>query len=229
MTGLRGLSYIGAGILLAGCPAGRLDPLIPSPLAPVPRDSAVAWSQSVLPRVPLAYRIEWRYRDRDIGIRGRGTARLAPPDSLRFDYQGPFRRSGAAVVIGDSVTWAEPTGDFESLLPAIPILWASFGIVREPAPDAEVFLDRGKEGQRMWRFVRGGDTLEYVAHGRRLLQSEWRRGGNTVARGTTTFDTLAMPAGATILFPEAPARFEFTVVGIDSGAVIPPALWRSRR
>jgi hypothetical protein len=206
-----------------------LEPLIPVALAPVPRDSAIAWSRSGVPATPLAYRIEWRYRDEQVGLRGRGTARFAPPDSLRFDYQGPFRRSGAAVVIGDSVVWAEPSGDFESLLPAIPILWASFGIVRPPAADSDVFLDRGKDGQRLWRFVRGPDTLEYVAYGRRLLEAEWRRGGSTVARSATAFDSVAMPANARILFPEAPARFEFTVVGIDSGAVVPPALWRSRR
>ncbi len=35
---------------------------------------------------------------------GRGTARIVPPDSLRFDYAGPLGfGSGAAVVIGDSV------------------------------------------------------------------------------------------------------------------------------
>jgi hypothetical protein len=37
-----------------------------------------------------------------------------------------------------------------------------------------------------------------------------------------------MPAAARIDFREASARFELTVVGIDSGAVIPPPLWRSR-
>jgi hypothetical protein len=37
-----------------------------------------------------------------------------------------------------------------------------------------------------------------------------------------------MPASAGIDFPEASARFELTVVAIDSGAVFPAELWRSR-
>jgi hypothetical protein len=130
--------------------------------------------------------------------------------------------------------WAEPTGDFERMVPAIPLWLAAVVIVRPPLPEAAVFGGRtlsteGVESTR-WRFTRGADTLEYVARNGvpRTLEAEWRRRGRTVARSLTAYDARSMPVTARIDFPEASARFELTVVGIDSGTVVAPALWRSR-
>jgi hypothetical protein len=224
-------------MLLAGCP-GPLKPLVPDALAPASRDSAVAWSETTIPARPVAFRFKWLYRDERLRWPGRGTARFAPPDSLRIDYTGALgARSGAAVVVGDSVRWAEPAGDFETMMPAIPLMWAAFGIVRPPAPDAQVFgaVTAGKDAPRtLWRFTRGSDTLEYAQYARleaRGLEGEWRRRGRSIARSRTDYDAHAMPAAARIDFKEASARFELTMVGIDTGAaaVLPPALWRSRR
>jgi hypothetical protein len=207
-------------------------------LTPASRDSAVAWTEATIPAGPVAFRFKWLYRDERLRWPGRGTARFAPPDSLRIDYTGALgARSGAAVVVGDSVQWAEPSGDFETMMPAIPLMWAAFGIVRPPAGDALVFggatTDNDGAPRTLWRFTRGSDTLEYLATQRetRRLEGEWRRRGRSIARSRTEFDAHAMPAAARIDFKEASARFELTVVGIDTGAaaVLPPALWRSRR
>src|SRR5262245_63144326 len=84
-------------------------------------------------------RFRWRYQDERVKYAGRGSARVAPPDSLRFDFAGPLNLgSGAAVVIGDSVAWADPEKNFRSLVPAIPMLWAALAMVRPPADDATV-------------------------------------------------------------------------------------------
>ena len=162
---------------------------------------------------------------------GRGSARIAPPDSLRFDYAGPFGLgSGAAVVIGDTVAWADPAANFRSLVPAIPMLWASLGMVQPPGDAAAVF-GLADSQRAIWRFVAEGDTLDYVATigPERILEAEWRREGAVVARSRTRLDPQARPIGARIDFPEASARFELTVVAVDTAAVIPPTLWRSRR
>ncbi len=50
-----------------------------------------------------------------------------------------------------------------------------------------------------------------------------------MARTRTQLDAHALPVGARIDFPEAPARFELSVVAVDTTVVIDPALWRSRR
>jgi hypothetical protein len=217
-------------LLLTACP-GPPTPLVPVALLPASRDSAVAWTRTTLPHRATLIRFRWRYEDGRVRYAGRGSARIAPPDSLRFDYAGPFGLgSGAAVVIGDSVAWADPEKNFRSLVPAIAMLWASLGIVRPPGDGATVF-GLGGADRTIWRFAAPGDTLDYVATLRPepVLDAEWRRDGMVVARSHTRLDPQARPAGARIDFPEAAARFELTVVAIDTAAVLAPALWRSRR
>jgi len=206
-------------------------------LAPVNRDSAVQWSRSTLPRAPALIRFRWRYQDERVKYAGRGTVRIAPFDSLRFDYAGPFNwGSGAAVVIGDSVLWADPEKNFRSLVPAIPMLWASLAMVRPPADDANVLgtqiVDSLTHQRRVvWRFAQAGDTLDYVvtdSAGREsMLEAEWRRRGKVVARSRAKLDALQRPATARVDFPEGPARFELTVGVVDTAAVISPAVWRN--
>lgn len=227
MTRRRALSYIGACALLAACPGPcPYSPLIPVALAPASRDSAIVWSRTTLPLRPTLIRFRWRYQDERVKYAGRGTARIAPPDSLRFDYAGPFGLgSGAAVVIGDSVAWADPEQNFRALVPAIPMLWAALRMVPAPRPEAAVFgmVDSSGGARRVvWRFAAAEDTLDFVATAD-VLEAEWRQRGKVMAR------SRAQGTTARIDFPEATARFELTVGAVDSAAVIPPALWRSRR
>jgi len=240
LTGKRSLSYIGACALLAACPGPhQLAPLIPLALPPASRDSALQWTNGTLPRTPTLIRFRWRYQDERVKYAGRGTARVVAPDSLRFDYVGPLGMgSGAAVVIGDSVAWADPEENFRSLVPAIPMLWAALGMTRPPADDATVFGTRladstGRARRTAWRFAQVEDTLDYVvtdsAGHESIVEAEWRRRGKVVARSRSQLDSLERAASARVDFPEAPARFELTVVAVDTAAVIPPALWRSRR
>lgn len=227
--------------MLAACRGPRPPaPLVPVPLAPVERDSAVAWTRTTLPPMPSAIRFRWHYQDERVKYAGRGSARIGPPDSMRFDYAGPLGLgSGAAVVIGDSVLWADPEKNFRSLVPAIPMLWAALGMIRPPADDASVLgaelVDSAEMRRRLvWRFAQVEDTIDYVATdsaGRTiLLEAEWRRRGERVARSRTALDAGERPASARVDFPSGGgARFELTVVAIDTATVIAPALWRSRR
>ena len=208
-------------------------------VAPADRDSATRWTRTTLPRAATLIRFRWRYEDEQVKYAGRGTARIAPPDSLRFDYAGPLGLgSGAAVLIGDSVSWADPAKNFRALVPAIPMLWAAFGMVRPPASDAAVFGAQTTDslhGRRrvVWRFAQSADTLDYVvtdSAGRlSQLEAEWRRRGKTVARSRSQYDAQMHPASARVDFPEEHGRFELTIVGIDTAAVIAPGVWRSRR
>lgn len=234
-------------MVLAACPQPRPPaPLVPVPLTPRERDSAIAWTRTTLPRTRATIRFRWRYQDEQVKHAGRGSARIAPPDSMRFDYAGPLGLgSGAAVVIGDSVLWADPEKNFRSLVPAIPMLWAALGMVRPPAEDAGVLgvvLVDSAAGRRrvVWRFAQVQDTIDYVATdsaGRiTVLEAEWRRRASRVARSRSALDTFQRAANARIDFPSSReggkgggARFELTVVAIDTVAVLAPALWRSRR
>jgi hypothetical protein len=218
-------------VLLAGC-RPRLAPLVAMPLALADRDSAVAWTRTMQPARPIAVRFRWKYQDDQKRWGGRGQARVAPPDSLRFDYVGPLGLgAGAAAVVADSTIWADPENNVRSLVPAVRMLWAGLGIARPPAADAAVFRGGVDERVRIWRFVQDGDTLDYreTLGGGRVLEAEWRRHGKMLARSRTEFDLHLLPASARIDFPEGPARFEFTVVSVDTAAVLDPAIWRGRR
>ena len=226
---LRALSYIGACALLVAC-AGRLAPLITSALVPVDRGQGLAWAARTVPGHDTAIRFRFQYQDKRRRWSGRGTARVAPPDSLRFDYVGPLGLgAGAAVVVGDSAVWADPEENFRSLVPAVRMLWAALGVVRPPGNDARVTTGQGLSGT-IWRFAEGADTLDYVGTegSPRTLEAEWRREGKILARSRTEFDARAKPTAARIVFPEAPARFELTVVAVDTTAAFAPTLWRHR-
>lgn len=232
----RLLLYIGAGTLALACVPKVPPPLLePAGLDPVPAESAAAWASGTVPARSRAVRFRWRYEDARVRHAGRGTVRLAPPDSLRFDYAGPLGLgAGAAVVLGDSLAWADPRESFRTLVPAVRMLWAALGIVRAP-PDAAVWgrtLRGADETRWLWRFAGGGDTLDYVftagAGGAGGLAAEWRR-GRVIARSHTAWAADRLPSAAWIDFPASRARFELTVVGVDTAAVIPPALWHARR
>jgi hypothetical protein len=227
---LRAVSYIAACALLAGCP-GRVAPLVAVALSPAPRPPAVEWAAHTAPRRDTAIRFRFRYEDRRHRWGGRGTARVAPPDSLRFDYVGPLGLgAGAAVVVADSAIWADPEENFRALVPAVRMLWAALGIVRPPDSSASVATG-GTPPRAIWRFAEGGDTLDYVAtdSSPRVLEAEWRREGRVLARSRTELDSGLQPRVARIDFLEVPARFELTVVGVDTAAVFAPSLWRARR
>ncbi|HVH66586.1 MAG TPA: hypothetical protein VM716_01830 [Gemmatimonadales bacterium] len=206
---------------------------MPQPLDPIDRDSAVSWTRGTLPVHPTAIRFRWKYQDREKRWGGRGQARIEPPDSLRFDYVGPLGLgAGAAAVVGDSTTWADPEKNFRSLVPAVRMLWAGLGVARPPAVDAAVFGAGGADSSvGVWRFVQGEDTLDYreTRGAVRVLEAEWRRQGRVQARSRTQLDAHRMPATARIDFPEDAARFELTVVSVDTAAVFDPAIWRGRR
>ena len=205
------------------------------PLAPVPWDSGVVWAAATVPARSTLIRFRWKYRDAGKSYAGRAAVRIAPPDSLRIDYAGPFNwGAGAAFVVGDTTVWADPEKNFRSLVPAVRMLWAGLGIVRPPAVGAAVFgivSSPGVDSARIWRFVQGEDTLDYrlARGGARVLEAEWRRQGKVVARSRAELDVRAMPASARIDFPEGPARFEFTVGSVDTTVVFDSATWRRRR
>ena len=195
-------------------------------------DSATRWALTTAPRHAAGIRFKWRYEDRKLNGAGRATARVAPPDSVRLDYAATLGlSSGAGVVVGDSVLWADPNQDVRSFIRGAPVFWALLGTARPPA--AGVAVSGGMVGSReqphqAWRYATGADTLTYVTGGQ-ALDVEWRNGSTVVARSHTELDEHGWPARAQVQFPESGARFELTVVSVDTTVVVPAALWRSRR
>src|SRR5215472_10711193 len=197
--------------------ACRASSLVPVALAPASVEAARTWALGTTPKHAAGIRFKWRYEDRKLNAAGRATARIAPPDSVRLDYAATLGlSSGAGVVIGDSVIWAEPDQDFRSFIRGAPVFWAAMGVAR-PAPPGAIVTDGLVGGadhpRQAWRYATGADTLTYVA-GNQALVVEWRSGSTVVARSHTDLDGRGWPARAQVEFPGTGARFELTVVGV---------------
>ena len=213
-------------MLLTGC---RAQPALigPEGLTRLDGGAVSSWVTDFHPTEPTLYDLNWTYTTQRGSVRGRASVRLVPPDSLRFDYRGPFGRSGAAVIIGDSVEWSEPEEDVDQLLPIAPLFWAALGIPREPTRDA-VVLGHETDFERVWLYVVGGDTLSYVSarNAPYTLQSEMRRFGDLLGSVDLELGENRMPTQAVMEFPETATRFILNVENVETVASFDPDTWK---
>lgn len=206
----------------------RLKSIAPSGLEPAPRDTIEAWLASYRPVGPVRYDVRWRFANQKGSTAGRAAVRIAPPDSVRFDYRGPFGRSGAAVIVADSALWVAPERDTREILPAAPVFWAALGIP-QPPPEGALLSARGTAGGRVWRYVSEADTMDFVEVGPEpeQLLTEVRRNGKIVASTEVRFRPGGRaPLEARARFPQDGSALILTVEGIKSVAAFDPSTWR---
>ncbi|HEU4681128.1 MAG TPA: hypothetical protein VFS51_05245, partial [Gemmatimonadales bacterium] len=102
---------------------------MPAGLEPVTTQEVSKWVSASTPADSRLHRFKWLFQDERGSAGGRGSARIVPPDSLRFDVAGPFGSGAAsAVVIGDRAVWTEPPDAIARLVPNYPLMWAMFGV-----------------------------------------------------------------------------------------------------
>jgi hypothetical protein len=199
-------------LALAAC-GGGLAPLpIPVGLAPASLEEASAWAASTRPAENREIRFRVQFQDEQGSGGGRGRARLAQPDSIRFDFVGALGSSRAsAFVAGDTAVWAEPEEDVRKIVPNYPLFWAMLGIARAPKPGSSV--RKVADGiVTAWQFVSAGDTLEYIREagpaGR--LIAEVRQSGKRIGRVETKFGPDGLPLSSRLVVTERPARLDLT-------------------
>ncbi|HXE56931.1 MAG TPA: hypothetical protein VNK43_02925 [Gemmatimonadales bacterium] len=207
------------------------QPLVPVAAPPASPEQVREWVAATAPRGHVLYRFRWLFRDDRSSAGGRGSARMAAPDSLRFDVTGPLgSRAASAVVVGDSALWAEPPDAVRDLVPNYPLLWALFGVARLPEDGAEL---RGVQdaATTAWQYARAGDTVTYVRRSGRenTFLAEVRHGGRVVGRAETTFDDDGTPRSARLTVPSVPARLDITFTASASASAFPPEIWRPRQ
>jgi len=224
-------AYYALAVALApvlGACTPRLKSIAPAGLARAPRDTITAWLASYRPAGPVRYDVRWRFANPKGSTAGRAAVRIAPPDTLRFDYRGPFGRSGAAVIVADSALWVAPERDTRELLPAAPVFWAALGIPLPP-PDDALLSGRGAADGRVWRYVSEADTMDFVEVGpgpERLL-TEVRRNGKIVASTEVRFRPGGRaPLEARVRFPQDGSALLLTVEGVENVAAFDPGTWR---
>src|SRR5512132_3824595 len=107
--------------------------LVPEGATPVNREQVNLWVSTTIPPGHRLHRFKWLFQDERSSAGGRGSARIAPPDSLRFDVAGPFGSGAAsAAVVGAEPLWAQPPDAVRKLVPNYPLMWAMFGVARLP-------------------------------------------------------------------------------------------------
>ncbi len=215
------------GLGAIGCRSGPSS-IAPMGLGAVESSVVEEWVAQFAPRQSRLYEVRpWRFRNERGAAAGRAALRIVPPDSLRFDYRGPFGRSGAAVVIGDSALWVRPEAEFRGLVSMAALFWASLGMPLMP-PDKVQLYALEQEDLRAWRYVVDGDTLNFVVRGTpatRLL-AEVRREGHTIGVTEVELDpATGLTRESRIDFPLDVSRFSFTVRSIDTLAIFEPTIW----
>ena len=220
----RAVGLAGAAV---GC-TGSIRSIAPANLAPIPDDTAAAWAAPFRPAVPLLFDLRWRFENREGTAAGRATARYAPPDTLRFDYRGPFGRAGSALVVGNEAVWSAPEGDVDDLVPVAPVLWAALGIVLGPA-DGSLVLGSATPERHAWRYATGDRAVDYirVMGARPRLLAELREADRILGVVETALDGAAAvrPVASEMRFPAQRSRFSLTIRQVDSVAAYPPGTW----
>ena len=209
---------------VAACRTG-VAPIAPALMPALSNDTAGAWVRELIPDGPKRYDVRWTVETQKGQVRGRASVRVVPPDSLRFDFRAPFGRSGAAVIIGDSLHWAKP--EDRNPVPPAPLFWATLGIPLSASVGAEI-TGRAIEGERAWRYAHAGDTLTYVIQtaSSRRLRTLYRRKGEVVGTVETSFDEASQfPSQSTVLFPESGALFLMTVQEVVPFTEVDPTIW----
>jgi hypothetical protein len=195
----------------------------------VPRDRVAEWVAVTLPPQSHLHRFKWLFVDERGSLGGRGSARVAPPDSLRFDVAGPFGSGAAsAVVIGQRAVWTEPPDVIARLVPNYPLMWAMFGMAMLPADGVEI---RGLADDSLtaWEYAGSADTIQYARTGGNPVRffAEVRHAGELIGRAETTLDTNGALIKARLTVPNPAAKLDLTFLS-TTRATFAPDIWLHR-
>jgi hypothetical protein len=225
----RGARVAYLALSLAACRSAP-GPVVPAGTAPVSRDQVGQWVGATVPQEHRLHKFKWLFQDERSSAGGRGSARIAPPDSMRFDVAGPFGSgAAAAAVVGDQPLWAEPPDAVKKLVPNYPLMWAMFGIARLPA-EGEALRGVSEGDVTAWQYAGASDTVSYVrTAGKRVkLVTEVRHAGEVVGRAETTLDTTGTPLTARLVVPSVPAKLDLTFLS-TTRADFAPDVWTARK
>lgn len=202
-------------LLLAGCGAPRLAPLVNATPVPVREPLPVI----ELPRRSQRIVFTWRLQEAELTIRGEGAARIASPDSARIDlFVAGGLGSGAAWVVGDVMQLDAPDA-LRRVLPPPAFLWAALGRFSIPPgrdtvvvrTDSMVTADIGPAPR--WRLQIRAD---------RVITRLERADGDKVV------DRLERREDGSLVYFHAPTRRQLTltVTRVDSVPSFDASIWR---
>jgi hypothetical protein len=217
------------GLVVMACHAAPVA-MLPAGAESVSEAQVAEWVATTVPADHRIHRFKWLFKDERASAGGRGSARVAPPDSLRFDVAGPFGSGAAsAVVIGDHAIWTEPPDAIAKMVPNYPLMWAMFGVARMPHPGATLRgLASGETTS--WQYAGSTDTIEYARTAGNPVRfvALVRQKGELVGRAETDLDPDGTPLKARLTVPSAPAQLDLTFLSTKQGSFAPD-IWLPRR
>jgi hypothetical protein len=220
------LAYLG---LSAGACRSEPGRVFPASAQPVSRELVEEWVGRTVPDGHRLHRFKWLFVDERGSAGGRGSTRVASPDSLRFDVAGPFGSGAAsAVVVGQRALWTDPPDAIAKLVPNYPLMWAMFGVAVLPEPGAGL---RGlsEDSLTLWQYAGPVDTIQYSRTSGNPIQffAEVRRAGELIGRVETTLDSAGAPLKSRLTVPRPPAKLDLTFLSTDR-ATFAPDIWLPR-
>ena len=220
------LAYLGlVGLACRSAPG----PVLPAGAQPVSREQVAEWVGSANPAESRLHRFKWLFVDERASAGGKGSARVVPPDSLRFDVAGPFGSgAGSAVVVGDRAVWTEPADAIAKLVPNYPLMWAMFGVARMPA-DGVKLRGYSEDSVTVWQYAGPADTVQYARTEGDPVRffAEVRHAGKLIGRAETTLKPDGVPIKARLTVPSVPAKLDLTFLS-TSRALFAPEIWLPR-
>lgn len=224
----RRLAGLYLGVLAAAC-GGSPGSVVPADAPTLTPAQVAEWTAAHRPEGNRIHRFRWLYRDDRSSIGGRGSTRVAAPDSLRLDVTVALGAgSGAGVVVGDSVLWGRPEDLLARFVPNFDLMWAMFGAVRTP-PDGARITGLERAGARVWQYAAGADTTTFVlADDGTSLDASARRAGDLVGTVETRL-AEGRPVSARLTVPSGPARLDITFDSTEAVPSFPADLWEPDR
>lgn len=215
-----------AALAFLGCQPSVL-PVLPSDAATLTVEQVRPWVEATQLRGSSIRQFKWLFQDDRSSAGGDGAARVAAPDTLRFDARGPLGWGRmAAFVVGDQPVWAEPEATVAQIVPDYVLFWAMFGVARMPNPRAKVRgLDDGRT--QIWEYALGSDTVVYSRRkespGR--VTAEVRRNGRLFGRVETRLSADGVPISSKLIVPDVPAQLDITFRSTTAESSFPPETW----
>lgn len=220
------LAYL--GLVGAACRSAP-GPVIPEAAGPVSREQVAEWVASTIPDESRRHLFKWLFQDERGSLGGRGSARIVPPDSLRFDVAGPFGSGPAsAVVIGDRAVWTDPPDVIARLVPNYPLMWAMFGVARLPA-EGVTLRGLSRDSITAWQYAGATDTVEYARTAGNPVRfvAVVRQRGKLIGRAETTLRPNGVPISARLTVPSPPAKLDLNFLS-TTRATFAPEIWLPR-
>jgi hypothetical protein len=224
----RRILVVYLGLIVGACRSAP-GPLVPASAQPVSATQVAEWVGVTTPAHSQLHRFKWLFVDETASAGGRGSARVAPPDSLRFDAAGPFGSgAGSAVVVGQKAVWTDPPDAIAKLVPNYPLMWAMFGVAMLPA-EGLVLRGLSQDSLTVWQYAGPADTVQYARTGGDPIQffAEVHHAGELVGRAETTLKPDGTPIKARLTVPSAPARLDLNFLS-TTPATFAPDIWLPR-